>query len=51
MFCIMENHCLFADLFNRGDSETKTFSVSWNRDGFALAEYQTIKSGTVAPLI
>ena len=31
--------------------KTKTFSVSWNRNGFTLAESQTRKSGTIAPLL
>ena len=46
MFWITENHFLFVGLFNWGNAETQTFSVSRNWDGFALAE-----SGTVAPLL
>ena len=48
MFWITENHFLFVGLFDWGNAET--FSVSWNRDGFALAESRTRKSSTVAPL-
>ena len=51
MFWITENHFLFVGLFDWGNAETQTFSVSRNRDGFALAESRTRKSGTVAPLI
>ena len=51
MFWITENHFLFVGLFDWGNAETQTFSVSWNRDSFALAESRTRKSGTVAPLI
>ena len=29
----------------------KLFLVSWNHDGFTLAESRTRKSGTVAPLV
>ena len=50
MFWITENHFLFVGLFDMGNAETQTFSVSRNRDGFALAESRTRKSGTVAPL-
>ena len=38
-------------LFDWGNAETQTFSVSQNRDGFALSESRTRKSGTVAPLL
>ena len=51
MFWITENHFLFVGLFDWGNVETQTFSVSRNRDGFALAESRTRKSGTVAPLL
>ena len=51
MFWITENHFLFVGLFNWGNTETQTFTVSRNRDGFALAESRTRKSGTVAPVI
>ena len=51
MFWIMENHFLFVGLFDWGNAETQTFSVSRNQDGFALAESQTRKSGTVASLV
>ena len=51
MFWITENHFLFVGLFDWGNAETQTFSVSRNRDGFALAESRTRKSGTVAPLV
>ena len=48
MYWIMENHLfdLFVGLFDWGNAETKTFSVSRNWDGFTLAESQTRKSGT-----
>ena len=51
MFWITENHFLFVGLFDWGTAETQTFSVSRNRDGFALAESRTRKSGTVTPLL
>ena len=51
MFWITENHFLFVGLFNWGNAETQTFSVSRNQDGFALAESWTRKSGTIAPLV
>ena len=51
MFWITENHFLFVGLFDWGNAETQTFSVSRNRGGFALAESWTRKSGTVAPLL
>ena len=51
MFWITENHFLFVGLFYSGNAETQTFSESRNRDGFALAESRTRKSGTVAPLV
>ena len=51
MFWITENHFLFVGLLDWGNAETQTFSVSRNRDGFALAESRTRKSGTVAPLL
>ena len=41
---------LFVGLFNLENAETQTSSVSRNRDGFVLAESQTRKCGTVAPL-
>ena len=50
MFWITENHFLFVGLFDWGNAETQTFSVSQNQDGFALAKSRTRKSGTVAPL-
>ena len=50
MFWFTGNHFLFVGLFNWGNAETCTFSVSRNWDGFALAESRTRKSGTVAPL-
>ena len=51
MFWITEDHFQFVGLFDWGNAETQTFSVSRNRHGFALAESQTRKSGTVAPLV
>ena len=51
MLWIMENHFLFVSLFDRGNAETKTFSVSQNRGGFTLAESRTRKSGTITPPI
>ena len=51
MFWITENHFLFVGLFYWGNAETQTFSVSRIRDGFALAESGTRKSGTVTPLV
>ena len=51
MFWITKNHFLFVVLFDWGNAETQTSSVSRNLDGFALAESQTRKSGTIAPLI
>ena len=51
MFLITENHFLFVGLFDWGNAETQTFSVSRNQDRFALAESRTRKSGTVAPLV
>ena len=52
MFWITENHFLFVGLFFVwGNAKTQTFSVSRNRDSFALAESQTRKPGTVAPLL
>ena len=51
MFRITENHFLFVGIFDWGNAETQTFSVFRNRDGFALAESRTRKSGTVAPLV
>ena len=51
MLWIMENHFLFVGLFDWGNAETQTFLVSWNRDGFALAESRTRKSRTIAPLL
>ena len=51
MFWITENHFPFVGLFGWGNAETQTFSVSRNRDGFALTESRTRKSGTVAPLV
>ena len=51
MFWITENHFLFVGLFDLGNAETQTFSVSRNRDGFALVESRTRKSGIVAPLL
>ena len=51
MFWITENHFLFVGLLDSGNAETQTFSVSQNRDSFALAESRTRKSGTVAPLL
>ena len=51
MFWITETHFLFVGLFDWGNAETQTFSVSRNRDGFALAESWTRKSGTVTPLV
>ena len=49
MFWIMENHFLFPGQFICGNAETQSFLVSRNRDGFALVESRTRKSGTVAP--
>ena len=49
-FGLWKNHFLFVGLFNLGNAETQTFLVSRNRDGFALAESQTRKSGTITPL-
>ena len=51
MFGIMENNVLFVELFNLGNAETQTSSVSRNRDGFALAESQTRKSATISTLV
>ena len=51
MFWIMENHFLFEALFDWGNAETQTSLVSRNRDGFAVAESRTRKSGTVTPLL
>ena len=51
MFWTTENHLLFVGLFDWGNAETKTFSVSQNQDGFTLTESRTRKSGTVAPLV
>ena len=51
MFWFTENHFLIIGLLDWGNAETQTFSVSRNRDGIALAESRTIKSGTVAPLV
>ena len=51
MFWITENHFLFVGVFVWGNAETQTFSVSWNRNGFVLAESRTRKSGTVTPLL
>ena len=47
MFWITENHFLFVGLFNWGNAETPTLSVSRNRDSFALAESRTRKSGAL----
>ena len=38
MFLIRANQFLFVGLFACGNAETQTFSVSWNWDGFELAE-------------
>ena len=51
MFWITENHFLFVGLFDWGNAETITFSVSQNRDGLTLAESQTRKSGTITLLL
>ena len=51
IFWITESHFLFIGLFDWGNAETQTFSVSRNRDGFALAESWTRKSGSLAPLL
>ena len=51
MFWFTENHFLFVGLFDSGNAETQTFSVSRNRDGFALVKSRTRKSGTIAPLM
>ena len=51
MYWITENHFLFVGLFDWGNAETQTFSVSRNQDGFTLAEFRTRKSGTIAPLV
>ena len=51
MFWITENHFLFVGLFDWENAETQTSLFSRNRDGFALAESRTRKSGTVTPLI
>ena len=50
MFWFTENNFLFVGLFDSGNAETQTFSVSRNRGGFALVESRTGKSGTVATL-
>ena len=50
MFWNAENHFLFVGLFAWRNTTTKTFLVSRNRGGFALAESWTRKSGTVATL-
>ena len=49
MFWFTGNLFLFVGLFGGGNAET--FSVSRNRDGFALAESRTRISGTVTPLV
>ena len=51
MFWITENHFLFVGLFDWGNAETQSSSVSWNQGGFAVTESQTRKPGTVTPLI
>ena len=51
MFWITENHFLFVGLLEWGNTETQIFLACRNRDGFALAESRTRKSGTVAPLL
>ena len=50
MFWITKNHFLFVGLFDWGNAETQTSSVSRNWDDFAVAESLTRKSGTVTPL-
>ena len=50
MFWITENHFLFVGLFDWGNAETQTSSVSRNWDGFTLVGSRTRKSGTFAPL-
>ena len=41
IFWITENHFLFVGLFDWGNAETQTFSVSRNRDSFEMAESQS----------
>ena len=51
MFWIMENHFLFVGLFDWGNIETQSSSVSRNWDGFVLVESRTRKSATVTPTV